>query len=210
MLYYSDYAASFKDGVYTLNHDNLKRLMEFCAALPSEFTPDENFDYEAARNQAVFNSFQAYKFGDFSQFIKSFDEPVTFTGYPSETCGTLINPVNTITVLDNCVDKEAAWEVIKRMYDSPSVSNGINSGFPPISETFYSWADTAKLNMDADICNQAVKVVESANTLGSCLGHDLMSIINEEADRYFYGECTAEEAAEIIKNRTDIYVSERS
>lgn len=210
ILYYSDYAASFKNGVYTLNHDNLKRLMEFCATLPSEFNPDENFDYDAARNQAVFSSFQAYKFSDFAQYLESFDEPVTFTGYPSETCGTLINPVNTITVLDNCVDKEAAWEVIKRMYDSPSISNGINSGFPPISETFYSWADTAKLNMNKGICNQAVKVIESANTLGSCLGHDLMSIINEEAERYFYGECTAEEAAEIIKNRTDIYVSEKS
>ncbi len=96
------------------------------------------------------------------------------------------------------------------MYDSPSIVNGINSGFPPVSKTFEGWAQTAKLNMDEEICTRAVKVVESADTLGSCLGHDLISIINEEADRYFNGECTAEEAAEMIKNRTDIYVSEKS
>lgn len=208
MLYFSDYAASFKDGVYSVNNDNLKQLMEFCGNFQNEFIHNE--DYDAARNQAVFNSFQACNFGDFSQYIKLFDEPVNFIGYPSENYGTLINPVNTVTVLDSCKDKEAAWEVIKRLYGSTNITNGINSGFPPISKTFYSWADTAKLNMDEDICNQAVKTIESANTLGSGLDNDLRRIIAEEAERYFYGECTVDEAAEIIKNRTDIYVSEKS
>ncbi len=211
MLCNSDYAASFKNGVYTMNNDNLKRLLEFCGTLPSLSDLDLDYDYAAERERSVFNSFQAYKFGDFAQYLNEFDEPVTFTGYPSENGGgTLINPINTVTVLESCADKEAAWEFIKRMYDSPSIVNGINSGFPPVSKTFEGWAQTAKLNMDEEICTRAVKVVESADTLGSCLGHDLISIINEEADRYFNGECTAEEAAEMIKNRTDIYVSEKS
>lgn len=208
MLVFSDYAASFKDGVYSVNNDNLKRLMEFCGKFQNEYVYNE--DYDAAREQAVFNYFQAYNFGGFSQYIELYDEPVNFIGYPSENCGTLINPVNTVTVLDSCKDKEAAWEVIKRMYGSTNITNGINSGFPPISKTFYGWADTAKLNMDEEICDQAVKTIESANTLGSGLDNDLRRIISEEAERYFYGECTVDEAAEIIKNRTDIYVSERS
>lgn len=210
MISFSDFAASFRNGNYIIDTDNMKRIMEFCGSFGSDNVVDDTEPYESKINRVLFNSFQAYKFTDFSQYIKNYDEPVNFIGYPSENGGTLINPINTVAVLDSCKDKEAAWEVIKCMYGNTSITNGMNAGFPPISKTFYSWADNAKLNMDEEICDQAVKVVESANSFGSSLDHALMSIISEEVARYFHGECTADEAVEMIKNRTDIYVSERS
>lgn len=209
MLSYSDFAANCKDGVYSVDRDNMKRLLEFCNDFPAEY--EESLDYDAALKESVYSEFSAHSFGDFTQLYASVDEPVTFTGYPSENGrGTVIDPVNTVTVLESCSDKEAAWEFIKCMYASTNITNGINSGFPVLQETSDGWAEAAGFNMSDDQMNQILEVLNSANSLGSGIDNDLFRIITEEADGYFAGQYTSDQAADLIKNRTDIFVSEKS
>ncbi len=211
VLNFSDFAASSNDGVFSVNRDNIQRLMEFCERLPDILEYDENYDYRAAMNNAAYNSFAASSFGDFKQVYDMLDESVTFTGYPTESGnGTVIDPVHTVAVFESCENKEAAWDLIKCMYNSTNIIKGINSGFPVISDTFYKWADSAENSLGEEKCAQAVETVTSAKSLGSGIDHALFRIITEEAERYFAGEYTAEQAADFIKNRTDIFVSERS
>jgi len=211
ILQNSDFAASSDDGVFSVNRDNIQRLMEFCETLPDVLEYDENYDYRAAMNNAVYNSFAASSFGDFKQTYDMLDESVTFTGYPTESGnGTVIDPVHTVAVFESCENKEAAWELMKCMYNSTNIIKGINSGFPVISDTFYKWANSAESSLGEEKCAQAVETVTSARSLGSGIDSALFRIITEESERYFAGEYTAEQAADYIKNRTDIYVSEKS
>ena len=48
----------------------------------------------------------------------------------------------------------------------------------------------------------------SCSTIENSFPNELWSIIYEEASEYFAGNITAEEAAERIQNRSEIYVSE--
>lgn len=211
-LSYSDFAADCKNGVCSVNRDNVRRLLEFCGTFPERFEYTDDFNYEAAMNESVYNEFAAAGFGDFKQFFNTINEPVTFTGYPSENgCGTVIVPVHTVAVLESCENKEAAWELIKCMYNSTNITNGINSGFPVVRDTFDKWAQSAKSSMGEENAAQAVDTVNSARSLGGGgIDNAIHRIIREESDAYFAGQYTAEQAADFIKNRTDIYVSEKS
>lgn len=58
--------------------------------------------------------------------------------------------------------------------------------------------------------NELERYILSCDTLMYSMNYDVENICFEEADAFFHGEKTAEEAAEMIQNRTSILVSERN
>lgn len=199
----SDFAGNGKDGI---DRDNMLRLLEFCETLPAQY--DDEY-YDVGDDKALFSEFAAYQFADFSYIYERFGEPVTVTGYPTESGkGTMIDPIHTVVVFESCSDKESAWELMKCMYSSTNILNGRNAGFPVRSDIFYKRANADK-NMLGENYEQALEAVTSARSIGSGMSHELFGIIYEEASGYFAGEYTAEQAADHIKNRTDIYISEK-
>lgn len=209
-LTFSDFALSCENGKYSVNIGNMEKLLEFCNRFPEE---DNGEWYDAGRDEVLFSDFGAEGFSDFRAYYDMFAEPVTFAGYPSENAeGNVIFMTCNVSVMEKCSDKDAAWEFVKSMYtgNNSSLAMGVNMAFPILNEDFQQLVKMAESNgnFTKEELEQAVGVIKSAVRPTSGLPHDLYHIITEEAQSYFAGECTAEEAASYIKNRTDIYISE--
>lgn len=209
-LSYSDYAVSCKDGKFSVNTGNMEKLLEFCNRFPERESGEW---YDAGRDEVLFSEFAAERFSDFRTFYDMLAEPVTFAGYPSENAeGGVISMSCNVAVMEKCSDKDAAWEFVKSMYigDNSGLAMGINMGLPILNEDFQQLAEMAESSgsfTDEEL-EQAIGVIKNAVRPAGVLPNDLYVIILEEAQPYFAGECTAEEAASYIRNRTDIYISE--
>lgn len=207
---YADYAVSCENGKYSVNAANMENLLEFCNRFPDRETEEW---YDIGSDEVLFCDFAAGKFGDFRTYYEMSGEPITFAGYPSENAlGSVVNMTCNVAVMEDCRDKAAAWEFVKSMYvgNNSSLVNGINMEFPIIKKDFEQLVDIAESSggFTQDELEKAVETVKSARRSSERLEHDLYGIITEEAQPFFDGECTAAEAAYIIKNRTDIYISE--
>lgn len=210
LLSYSDYAVSCKDGKYSINSENMEELLEFCGRFPDQ-PREEWFDY--SRDEVLFSEFAAAGFGEFRTYYDIFAEPVTFAGYPSENGEGNVAVMNcNIAIMEKCSNKQAAWEFVKSIYigENSNIANGRDAEFPILAKDIEQLAKIAENNgnFTKDELDKAIEVVKSAKRASNGLPHDLFLIIAEEAQPYFAGECTAEDAASYIKNRTDIYVSE--
>lgn len=209
-LSFSDFAVSCKDGKFSVNTGNMEKLLEFCNRFPETESGEW---YDAGRDEVLFADFAAERFSDFRTYYDMFAEPVTFAGYPSENAeGNVIFMTCNVSVMEKCSDKDAAWEFVKSMYigNNSSLAMGRNMEFPILNEDFQQLVKMAESNgnFTKEELEQAVGVIMNAVRPTSGLPHDLYCIITEEAQPYFAGECTAEEAASYIRNRTDIYISE--
>lgn len=210
MISYSDFAVSGKNGKYSINAGNMAELLEFCNRFP-DYPREEWYDY--SRDEVLFCEFAAAGFGDFRTYYDMFAEPVTFAGYPSENAEGNIAAMNcNIAVMEKCDNKPEAWEFVKSVYvgNNSRIVNGRNAEFPILVKDIEKLAEIAENNgaFTKDELDKAVEVIKSAKRASNGLPNDLFRIISEEALPYFAGECTAEDAASYIKNRTDIYISE--
>ena len=51
--------------------------------------------------------------------------------------------------------------------------------------------------------------IDGAKGLYGAQDEELLGIVNEEAGRFFAGDCTAEQCAAVIQDRVSIYINER-
>ena len=51
--------------------------------------------------------------------------------------------------------------------------------------------------------------IDGAKGLYGAQDEELLGIVNEEAGRFFAGDCTAEQCAAVIQDRASIYINER-
>lgn len=210
LLSYSDFAVSCKDGKYSVNAGNMEKLLEFCNTFPDY---PEDIPYDMSRDEVLFCEFAAAGFGDFRTYYDIASEPVTFAGYPSLNGegSTVVMNCN-VAVMEKCSNKKEAWEFVKSIYigENSSITNGRNMEFPILTKDIKKLAEIAENNgnFTRDELNQAIGVIKGAKRASNGLPNDLFRIISEEAQPCFAGECTAEDAAYYIKNRTDIYISE--
>ena len=210
LLSYSDHAVSCKDGKYSINSENMEELLEFCSRFP-DHPREEWFDY--SRDEVLFSEFAASGFGEFRTYYDMFADPVTFAGYPSENGEGNVAVMNcNIAIMEKCSNKQAAWEFVKSIYigENSNIANSRDMEFPILIKDIETLAKIAENNgnFTKDELDKAVEVVKSVKRASNGLPHDLFLIIAEEAQPYFAGECTTEEAASYIKSRTDIYISE--
>ena len=210
MISYSDFAISGKDGKYSINSGNMAELLEFCSRFP-DYPREEWYDY--SRDEVLFSEFAAAGFGDFRTYYDMFADPVTFAGYPSKNAeGNIVGMNCNIAIMEKCGNKPEAWEFVKSIYigENSNIANGRNAEFPILLRDIEQLAEIAENNGDftKDELDKAVEVIKSAKRASNGLPNDIFLIIAEEAQPYFAGECSAEEAASYIKSRTDIYVSE--
>lgn len=135
-------------------------------------------------------------------------EEINMVGYPTDDSerGGMINPEFLYCITSSCQDKDGAWEFVSKAltfpYDvfscfKPETRNILNSeigvehtasGIPVPSLT----AEQADMLYDY-LCKCDNTAVE--------YDHDMSNAIHEEADKYFAGECSAEDAAKSIQSR---------
>ncbi len=170
-------------------------------------------------------------------FCALFGGQVTYAGYPAENGnGSLVGSTSAMAISAKCDYQDIAWEFINSMlseefqaqtaiYNFPIRKSGLEKQIERAMEvTYYTDENgnqkeeskgmsgmgdfTVATYADKDTDVQAIRqLIESADKLRT--GDDQISnIITEEAQVFFSGNKTAEEAADIVENRIRIYVSE--
>ena len=160
----------------------------------------------------------------------------TLVGYPSSNGkGGKIELSGEFAISKTSSQKEGAWEFIKTFFDYNNENSMFAYQYPALKTEFekaldektkmYAWDSNGDrievATMDPDLPKSEYPITKeerdkleryvlNCDTLYNAINSDVKSICIEEANAYFYGETTAEEAAKMMQNRISILVSEKN
>lgn len=160
----------------------------------------------------------------------------TLVGYPtSDGKGGKLVISGELAICETSSKKEGAWEFIKTLFDYDNENNYFAYGYPVLKSYFtknldetmklYDWDENgnrvevttldSKLDHTLYPLTQAERddlerYILTCDTLFSSMNYDAKNICTEEADAFFHGEKTAEDAAKMMQNRISILVSEKN
>ncbi len=204
----------YENATCSFNSEEFINLLEICKNCEKYVPVDESQlvgdekeayyeEYEAAyKNDVAFLSdINFWNYRDYLYFVDDTfgDEPITFVGYPSsDGNGTKVSASHDqFAIMEGSDCKEGAWAFVRQFYLEEYQNEVATSGFSPL-EAYNKFRD-----------DEFEALVRSARKTSS-YDYDIMEICEEEAAYYFNGEHTAQEAADIIRNRISILVSEQS
>ena len=145
---------------------------------------------------------------NFVKDLRGSGEEINMVGYPTDDSerGGLIKPEFLYCITSSCQDKDGAWEFVSKALTSPY---DVYSCFKPETKNI--------LNSEIGVEHTASGIpvpsltAEQADMLYDYLckcdntaveyDYDMSNAIHEEADKYFAGECSAEDAAKAIQRR---------
>lgn len=192
---------------------------------------DEAFLY--SDNITTFYSYFNTKYGTFG------GEDITFVGYAtSDGTGTRANLSCKLAITESSDSKEAAWEVVKQFFSDEYYEKCFNlpmlqgkleeqgkACLEPVeydntdySGHYYSvvidGTKTDEGNIEIGLPTQedidfTMKLINTVSSVEDSVNEELYTIVNEEKERFYSGECSAQECAETIQNRVSIYLSEK-
>ena len=160
----------------------------------------------------------------------------TLVGYPSSNGkGGKLSPTSEFAICKTSSKQEGAWEFIKSFFDFDNEYNYCSYNYPALKTEFkkaldektkmYAWDENGNqievTTMDPDVPRSEYPLTKddrdaleryllSCDTLFDSISSDVKSICLEEANAYFHGERSAEEAAKLMQNRISIFVSEKN
>lgn len=168
-----------------------------------------------------------------------FNEKVVYKGFPSDTgSSSAVLPVLRLGITSQCKDAEAAWAFL-RCTLLPEFQNlfvdGEKNAFPLRRDVLELAAEAArekteqyrlpswltgvsltekqlnewKRGLTKKECRQITALIESADVLYQ-YDSTIADILWEEADYFYNGIRSAEEAAQLIQNRVQTYLAEQS
>lgn len=215
-------------GECSFDSEDFIKLLEFCNRFPYEV---DGYDADNIRDgTSLFSSF--YSVSNFydihSLEYYAFGEPVTFMGFPGVAGnGSVIQKETEYAIISGSANKEGAWEFLK-YFLSEEYQDGIalkGESFPIRLSSLELAAEEAKKGTYDSITGEYIEPVGGVNTdednqrvydlFGSATGSvdidsRIYEIISVEADAYFSGQKSAQEAAAVIQNRISNYLAENS
>lgn len=167
----------------------------------------------------------------------SFGEDVSFIGFPTESGnGSSVTAGNTFALSAKSKNLDGAWEFV-RYYLTEEYQSSLQWGLPISKSAFMTkaqealnkpyyldengekieYSDSIYINgesielepMSQEQVDQIVSFIQSVNT-PTYYNQDISKIVEEEVEAYFSGQKSAQEVAQIIQSRAQIYVSENS
>ncbi len=167
--------------------------------------------------------------------VYNFDGPIVYKGFPTDDGGTgsAFTAGLRLGISASCTNMEAAWQFM-RQFLLPAYQDEIQSGFPLRYDSLQKQAETAQQplkdpslpayfsadaltekqkeywmrGITAEEAQQLVGLIEATDTL-YLYDDTVFSILAEEADGFYNGVRTAEEAAALIQNRVQTYLAEQ-
>ena len=228
---YLDYAT----GTAHLDSPEFVRILESSAAYPAEngdYTADPKPVF-AARQSLLNIQF----IGDFRSVIAqnyAFDGPVVYKGFPSDAGGgSAFTSVLRGGITSYCTDPDAAWRFLRTLL-LPEFQDNIQHSLPVRRDSLQKLAQAAAepgqmaglppylagvtlTDSQKEYWQRGITAEESAALLALIENTDVLyqydstiaSILWEEADYFYNGVRTAEEAAALIQNRVQTYLAEQ-
>lgn len=214
------------------------RMLEDSASNTTEFN-DQSTDPKpgfGARQLLLRNVWQI-SFRQLLQWRYEFDGDFVYKGFPGDgTLGSAVLPALQLGISTSCSDPQAAWSFVRKCLlpqyqDNLQNSKGANiSSFPLRYDSLQKAADKATqplqpgdtivmpsysddedywrggvLQQDVD---QLLKLIDSITVIQR-LDYTAMRIVEEEAEVFYAGQCTAAQAAAVMQSRIQTYLDER-
>ena len=195
----------------------------------------ENYDSMWRDGKVIAQDYYLTDFRDLN-YAKygTFGEDITLIGFPSANKdGSAILPARQLAISSKTKNQEGAWEFLRYFLSDEYQKE--TSGFPvrlkyleqkaeeATKRPYYIDDDGAKVEYDDVIyidgieikidpmskeeVDQYVEILKSFTQV-SKYDETLMGIINEEAEPYFSGQKNAQEVAQIIQSRAQVYLNE--
>ncbi len=193
--------------------------------MPSYFESHLAFQENRAFIQdAVF--YQPIKFRAMNR-LTFHDDPVTMVGIPmdyDEGNGGLFRADFTVSVNAQSQQQTAIWDFMKHLLQE-DYQNSLNDAFPVLRsalEVEYDeamhmvsardWFGMSEVPIGESNAEEMGKLRTYLEGIQTAFYYDetVYSIMMEEIEKYFAGDCTAEECGRMIQSRVSIYLSEQS
>ncbi len=189
-----------------------------------------------AERQALLDATVLSHYRDIILDEYSFDGPVTYKGFPSGegNCGTTFVPYMQMYISSSCQNPDAAWDFARTLL-LPDYQNSFTRQFPLRQDALPYYAAAAQQRADrfyaipayiplpqtaeqtayfsqgisAQQAEQITALLEQVDTMQQ-FDLAITRIIMDEADYFYNGVRSAEEAAAIMQNRVQTYLDEQS
>lgn len=234
---YSDRFIDWQTGECCFTEDDFLSLIEFCNMFLPEtekYSAEEEIQL-IRENQillfpTVMNSVMSFQT---NRAIANAD--VTYIGYPSENGnGTQLMILGCVyAITEQCDEKEAAWEIVKALctdeniyYEGfPAYKQQLEKAYENFSHKMYTVDENGNqietYITQIDYGNEILDIYALTESEISCLRQliedaemantqhlEVMTILLEEARAYFCGQKSAEEAAQVMQRRVQVYLNE--
>ena len=215
----------------------LEFIKEFPAELNED---DYDYDTSTfyRRDMALAERIYLYAFSDYNYEAKgTFGKDVKMVGFPSDNgSGSALYPNLQLTMNSSSKVKEGCWEFM-RYFLTDEYQKNIDGAWPVSMTKMNELAEKSKKKptyvdengkeveyddtwyvgdeeitippMTDDEVNEILDFINSIDQVGNA-NEEVASIIYEEAEAFFSGQKSAEEVADIIQSRVQIYVNEIS
>jgi ABC-type glycerol-3-phosphate transport system substrate-binding protein len=211
------------DGTCHFTEESFLSALEFVASVPTPTYDDAYYaarDADRASGNFLFAELSVGGLGNFFDPVAYWGERTAFVGYPTPSGnGSIIQPEQELCIFADSADVSGCWEFLKSFltldYQQTVEAEGLGlpirkSALTRLTEediTLLAQAYGVSQETIENLETQAIQTIESASVLSG--GASVFSILWEEAQAYFAGDKTVEQAAENIQSRVSIYLAEQ-
>lgn len=194
-------------------------LLEMCSSLPSD--PNKNseasgLDAAYLERPSLLRNFIYQNFEAVRGLHYSNGTDYSFVGFPTDDGSGNSFGINVrLYISSSSKHKDAAWEFV-RMVLSDEVQDSVD--FLPVTQSALDRRIEKALNGNPELGEVRLEqreidkfnaLLAATKTLNAESDSVIFTIVRDEAAKFFTGDCTAREAAEIIQSRVSIYVAEQ-
>lgn len=219
----------YENGECYFDTDEFKAVLEYAKAQPAEFQYEEGVSVPGLlqTNKVIFYDLYMGQMPDY-QFHKAiFGDDVVALGYATATDEDGIQiGINgcALAITEDCEYKDVAWQFAKSIIGEDYQNSNYFWGIPTTKdglENFiyeaqhmdgthgYGW-DDVNMEITSATDEEIAEFRAMLDKADTAVATDqaLIDIITEEVTPYFEGQKTADEVADIIQSRIDIYLKE--
>ena len=199
-----------------------------------------NYQMAYRNDKVLFNSFYLSSFDDYNNTENGqFGEKISLVGFPGTNQGPAVVSVGgSIGITKNAAHPDAGWALIKSIL-SEETQDKLQWNFPVRKSSFNKLAEKAMKpntykdengndveyenkywigDMEVKVGNVTQEQVDKiTNIVSTCTNvlspnssEDIMNIINEETANFYNGQNTAQQTADMIQSRVQLFLSEQS
>ena len=221
---YSRHAINWKEGTCDFNNSEFIEILEAAGRVKddntAEFETLESFTTGWQRigaGQLIVSAAFISNPSSIKQDEAFSESQITYIGWPTPdgSCGSDFNLLNSVGISTNSEHKDACWEFIKYYVKNPELS--LQMRYLPLYKP--KLAATVSLYRTDEF--KGVKIENKQDVLDlyelielpehmAVYDETVVDIIIEEAEEYFAGNRTAEDAAARVQERVSLYVAEQS
>lgn len=203
LLYCGGSFVNINTGKCSFQSQDFLDILEYAKSLPEAPDMDSygedywrNYESQYREGRTVLAGIAVDSLDDARSYVNDlFGADVSYIGFPSENGGAYVRAGESYAISSHSEYIEGAWAFL-RYYLTDEYQSGLETGLP-VQRKYYSEKQPEKL----------VQFILSTDR--RCFSNDdIMNIITEETGAFFSGDKAAQETAEIIQRRTQLYLDE--